>query len=127
LREAVAASTTYRGVLRALGLKNGSLGYVQRCILELGISTEHFAYMPRRQNKLCPDDRLRELVATSTSATAVLTALGVEPTGHNFFKFRRRVATLGLKTDHFLRQRKLDSASRDAGPTINFVQSLRRV
>lgn len=111
LRDAVAASKTYRGVLRALGLKNGSLGYVQRCILELDISTAHFANHPRRQNKLCSDERLRELVASSNSATTVLASLGVELTGHNFFKFRRRVAMLRINTEHFSRQRTTRSSS----------------
>jgi 5-methylcytosine-specific restriction endonuclease McrA len=106
LRDAVAASTTYRGVLRALGLKNGSLVYVQRCIIEAGLSTAHFAFAPRLQNKLCSDERLRELVPRCTSATEVLNELGIELSGHNFFKLRRRATALGISTDHFKRQRK---------------------
>lgn len=104
LREAVAASTTYRAVLRALGLKNGSLGYVQRCIAESELDTSHFKSPPPR-NRACPDDELRRLVAASASSTEVLEKLGLEPHANNFHRLNARIRNLGIDASHFTRRR----------------------
>jgi hypothetical protein len=104
LRDAVAAATTYRGVLRALGLKNGSLGYVQRCIAESELDTSHFKSRPPT-NRLCSDEELRRLVASSNSSTEVLEKLGLEVHGNNFHRLRARILNLDIDASHFSRAR----------------------
>lgn len=104
LRDAVAASTTYRGVLRALGLKNGSLGYVQRCIAESGCDTSHFTSQ-RPTNNGCSDDELRHHVASSASSTEVLQKLGLELHSNNFHRLSARIRNLAIDTSHFSGER----------------------
>jgi len=112
LQGAVAASTTYRGVLRALGLKYGSLGYVQRCIQTLGLSTSHFDKNPRARKQLCSDDELRAAVASSKTVTEVLTRIGVEPHSNSYNKLHRHIGQLGLATSHLSDARNRGKARR---------------
>jgi hypothetical protein len=100
LQDAVAASTTYRGVLRALGLKFGSLGYVQRCIQNLGVSTAHFDNNPRARKQLCSDEDLRAAVAASKTVTEVLTKIGVEPHSNSYNKLHRHIGQLRIDASH---------------------------
>src|SRR5258708_1177137 len=100
LRDAVAGSTTFRGVLRALDLKFGSLGYIQRCIQSLGLSTSHFAKNPRIQKQLCSDDALRESVASAKTLTEVLVRIGAEVHTNSYTKLHRQVGKLHLDTSH---------------------------
>jgi hypothetical protein len=104
LREAVAASVSLRAVLRALGLKNGSGGYVARCIAELAIDTSHFKSNVSPPARIS-DEQLRELVPKCGSATELLEAAGLTLHGSNFNRVRRRTAQLGIDTSHFKRGR----------------------
>jgi hypothetical protein len=110
LRSAVTQSTTYRGVLRALGLKFGSLGYLQRCIQDLKLSTAHFTKNPRRQKQLCSDEELREVIAKSRTMTEVLGAIGADVHSNSFYKLHRHVRQLGLDTSHLLDARNRANA-----------------
>jgi len=103
LAAAVTESTSYRGVMRRLGFKNGSHRYLQQRIASLGLDTSHFEHHP--QKRLCPDNQLRRVVAESNSYSDVLRALGVELKTVNFRRLRRRIGLLGLDTLHFRRAR----------------------
>jgi hypothetical protein len=114
LKQAVAESTSYRMVLRRLGLKDGSLRYLQTRIEESGLDTTHFAnHRLITFGRMCPDEQLRELVRKSFTSTDVLRKLGLEETSYNFHRLRRRVALLRLDTSHFTRSAVL----RDDRPT----------
>jgi hypothetical protein len=101
LREAVASSTSFTMVQERLGLRGGSHYIVQRRALELGLDTRHFTRAARGSS--WPDDAVREAIATSTTWTAALFKLGVQPGGGGYQKLRRRVRELGLDTGHFQR------------------------
>jgi hypothetical protein len=103
LRIAVEASSSYRGVLAKLGLREGSGRHVARQIERLGLDTSHFESHPKKQ--LCSDDTLRAAVAASSSCADVLRGLGLDQHTNNFFKLRRRMSVLGLDTSHFARAR----------------------
>jgi len=62
------------------------------------------------------DDKLRELVASSKSWSAVLRGLGLTPWGRNHFRIKARAEALSLATDHFtlVHRRDDDAALREA-------------
>lgn len=103
LRDAVASSTTYRGVLRALGLTNGSLGYIQRCISDRELDTSHF--VKSTSLLTCSIEVLRELVASSKSSTEVLEKLGLVVHSNNYRSLGNRTRAFGIDTSHFTRGR----------------------
>jgi hypothetical protein len=102
LRDAVASSTSLRGVARVLGFKNGSGGYLARRIAEVGLDTSHFT-----SNKTPPtratDEQLRLLIPSCATASEVLNALGLTIHGANFNNLRRRATQLGIDISHFAR------------------------
>lgn len=114
LREAVASSTTYRMVLRKLGLKNGSLGYLKRQIEKRDLDTSHFIHVAGPRTP-CSDDALRRLVPVARSATDLLVDLGLELHANNYRRIRKRITLLGLDASHFTR--RLDRISRSASWT----------
>lgn len=96
LRTAVAASRSWRGVLRKLGLTSPRTGreLKARCDV-LGIDYAHFGAGGRS------DEAVREAVAGSASWPEVLTALGYAPdSGSARASVRRRCAQLGLSVAH---------------------------
>src|SRR4051812_17954075 len=95
LREAVRRATSLIEVIRALGLKSGSGGYVARCINESGLDTSHFTSNINGP-RIASDERLRDLVPKCTSPTEMLDALGVELHSNNFIRLRKRIGLLGL-------------------------------
>jgi hypothetical protein len=104
LREVVAQSLSYRAVLRALGLRNGSLGYLQCCIAEAGLDTSHFKSNTKAPTRIS-DDQLRDLVPQAENATEVLRRAGLTIKASNFHRLRKRIATLGIDTSHWGRGR----------------------
>ena len=103
LRAAVAASTSYQGVLRALDLapSGGNHWSVKQRVSELGLETAHF----RRATPPFDDRELRAAVAASTSYVTTLERLGVALTGGTYLQLRRRIVRLALDTNHFRRRR----------------------
>jgi len=104
LRDAIASSTSYSMVLRTLGLRSGSLGYLKRQIDERGLDTSHFV-TKTPFHTAASDEALRRLVPTVQSSTELLMEMGVELQGNNFRRVRQRISELGLDTSHFTRAR----------------------
>jgi hypothetical protein len=61
------------------------------------------------------DDDLRKAVVTSFSIRAVLTEIGLTPSGGNYESIKKRIAEMGLDTSHFLGQAILRGSSHSYG------------
>lgn len=92
LRAAVAASRSWRGVLRHVGLTSPRYGRrFQRACDELGIDYGHF------RNRVFHDDQLREVLATAESWPEALQRLGyADESGSARASIRRHAVRLGL-------------------------------
>ncbi|HET6355137.1 HNH endonuclease [Streptomyces sp.] len=77
----------------------GSKRYIRAKMAEAGIDTTHFTSTRVRHT----EEKLRELVACSTSVAEVVRRLGISPVGGNHAHIGRRIAELGVNTSHFLR------------------------
>ncbi|GGV55913.1 hypothetical protein GCM10010294_01000 [Streptomyces griseoloalbus] len=102
LRKAAASATSMRGMARALGVPDDSRSraMLSRMLRARGIDVGHFAY----RRIALPEDRLRELVRTSTSYADVIRGLGLDVTDTNHRRVRRAAARLCLDTSHFTRR-----------------------
>ncbi|MGI5443564.1 HNH endonuclease [Streptomyces shenzhenensis] len=102
LRAAAETATSFRGMARALGVPDDSRSRAAlgRMVRAHGIATAHFSH--RRVS--IPEDRLREVVACSTSYADVMRSLGLEVNDTNHRRVRRAAARLGLDTSHFTRR-----------------------
>lgn len=111
LEEAAAAANSVRGVARSLGVPEDSRSRaaLARVLRLTGVDIEHFSH--RRLS--IPEDRLRSLVAHSTSYADVMRGLGLEVNDTNHRRIRRAVTRIGLDTRHFRRR----SWGRSARPT----------
>jgi hypothetical protein len=100
LREAVAASTSYKLVCRRLGLSEngGNMYHLRARARELGLDASHFGAGTIDR---CTDDDIRHAVASSMSFVGVFEVLGVRPGGTSNAKLRARIQELGLETTHF--------------------------
>ncbi len=100
LREAVAASTSYKLVCRRLGLREngGNMYHLRARARALGLDVSHFG---ARTIDRCTDDDIRHAVASSTSFVSVFEVLGVRPGGTSNMKLRARIRELVLETAHF--------------------------
>jgi hypothetical protein len=97
---AVAGSTSYRGVLRALGLGSGSGGYIKRHVDKVGLDTSHFRPHARFNAR---DEQLKELVSKHETATEILGALGLPVSTYHFNKLKRRLKLIGADASKFKR------------------------
>jgi hypothetical protein len=98
LRAAVAAQTSWRGVLRALGLvatSAGSMRTARRHADRLGISYAHFTGQRRWS-----DEALAGAVRESRSWSAVARALGLDG-GSSIAALKGHAVRLGLDYSHF--------------------------
>jgi 5-methylcytosine-specific restriction endonuclease McrA len=109
LAEAVAASTSLKGVFDALGLVPGGSQWqlVRALILELNLDTSHWRrpLQPDRVVVSWSDAELRDAVAASRSYADALRRLGSPPSGSANRRVREDVRRLGLDTSHFVGQR----------------------
>jgi hypothetical protein len=127
LLKAVTRETSWRGVLRELGLKptsTGSLRAVQRRATHLGLDTSHL-----RRNRKWSDLQLRDAVSRSTSWREVADLIGLSPNGGTAVRLKGHAVRLGLAIAHLeektplpsLEQLTLESQSaelRNAAPTV---------
>lgn len=92
LRAAVAATRSWRGVLRYVGLTSPRYGRrFQRACDDLGIDYGHF------RNRAFDDDQLRDVLATAESWPEALQRLGyAEESGSARATIRRHAVRLGL-------------------------------
>lgn len=135
LRSIVASARTYSAVLRELGLRKGSLRYLQTQIAKAGIDTSHLDARPT--DPLCGDEELTALVATSRSSSEILEKLGREPSTYNFHKLQQRMSRLDLDRSHFTRGRpsKVNRPTRWNDDTLrgavqtsrSFAETIRKV
>lgn len=108
LREAVAASTSWRAVVQRLRAEAG--GSSHRAVVVraevLGLDTAHFG-RPRARPSGSPDrrrwsdDELAAAVAEATSLKGVFDVLGLVPGGGQWQLVRQLILELGLETDHW--------------------------
>jgi hypothetical protein len=121
LRAAVATATTFKDVLRSLGLASpgGSHWDVRQRIEILGLDTSHFRY-PLRGRRAWSDADLSTAVAKSSSYADVVRSLGLELDTRTYSRIQRRIRLLRLDTSHFRRER-----SRPARPTRWTDENLR--
>ena len=96
LRDAVADSRSWNGVLRALDLRSTSFGRkLRNACNELDIDYSHFSSI------LATDARLREVIATSTDWTTALAVLGyAKGSGTARATVRKHCKRLGIETTH---------------------------
>lgn len=110
LEEAVAAATSLNGVFKHLGLSVGGSVWrrMQDHIVRLGLDTSHWnpgGVQPGRRGAKRPtpidDEALRRLLPDSRSLAQVIRGIGLDPAnGSDYRRVRRRIARLGLSTEH---------------------------
>jgi hypothetical protein len=94
LASAVAASRSWRGVMRELGLcvtSAGSIRIVKRHVSRLGLDTSHFSGQRRWS-----DAQLRRAVASAYSWTELLSELGLYGSADDRTRIKAHSARLGL-------------------------------
>ncbi|MEU8774062.1 HNH endonuclease [Streptomyces sp. NPDC048606] len=117
LLEAAARETsTWDDAVRWCGgtPSSGSRRYLRSRMREAGIDHSHFPTRWARHT----EERLREVVAASTSLAEVLGLLGVGNVGGNQAHIARRIRALGIDTSHFATARKARPKG-SLGPTLS--------
>ncbi|MFJ6796495.1 hypothetical protein [Streptomyces sp. NPDC091268] len=97
---------------------SGSRRYLRAKMREAGIDCSHFPTRWARHT----EERLRQLVAESTSISEVVSRLGISNVGGNQTHISRRISALGIDTSHFaeeplperVRQRYTEERLREA-------------
>ncbi|MFE4700558.1 HNH endonuclease signature motif containing protein [Streptomyces sp. NPDC056738] len=102
LRTAAAASTSVRGVARALGVPDDSRSRatLSRMLAVHRVDIGHFSH----RRPPVPEDALRDLVQSSTSYADVMRGLAMDVNDTNHRRVRRAASRLGLDTSHFKRR-----------------------
>jgi hypothetical protein len=127
LTDAVAASTSWRGVMRQLGLNTTSAGairIVRRHSVQLSLDTSHF-----RGKRRWSDSQLERAVTRSHSWDEVLVALGLSANSGNIRPhLKGHAVRLGLDMSHLSSGVRVEPSPcavtpalehlRDAGPAI---------
>ena len=113
LREVVAGNRSWRGVMRALGLKSSSFGpKLRNACNELDVDYSHF------RSILATDSRLREVITTSTDWPTALARLGyAKGSGTARATVRKHCARLGVDPSHL-------SPSPPRDPVVTAVDGL---
>ncbi|MFH8437615.1 HNH endonuclease [Streptomyces sp. NPDC085942] len=75
----------------------GSRSYLRKKMAEAGVDITHFTNTPVRHT----EEKLRVLVARSTSVADVVRGLGISPVGGNHAHITRRITALRIDTSHF--------------------------
>jgi hypothetical protein len=98
LRDAVARQSSWRGVLRALGLaatSGGSIGVVKRRAQDLGLDTSHFTGRRRWS-----DEELQDAIAISDSWPEVAQRLGLIKERRTGLRLKGDALRLGFDVSH---------------------------
>jgi transposase len=105
VEKAIAEAMTWRDVLDALGYRyhGKSIATIRKWTRRWGISTEHLSDHRGRPNARVTysEAELRRAVAASFSWAETLRRIGYCPSGGNWKTLKRRVAELGIATEHF--------------------------
>ena len=105
LAAAVAANTTLRGVVHALGLSYGSYDTLRRHIARLGLDASHIRAVEgstRRRPRSWSDDELLAVVRESTTYSQVMRRLGYVPSGGIHRWLKALIREHGISTEHFV-------------------------
>jgi hypothetical protein len=99
LEEAARTTTNWDDAVRWCGgtPTPGRRRYLRQKMAEANVDVSHFPARWARHT----EERLREVVAVSTSVKEVLRRLGINPVGGNHTHIGRRIAALGIDTSHF--------------------------
>jgi hypothetical protein len=102
-RAAIAGSSSWREILRALGLgyHGKNINTLRRWAARWGIPVDHLPDGRGAKPLQYGDGDLRTAIANSRSWAEALRRLGYCPSGGNWKTLRKRTAALGLSTDHF--------------------------
>jgi hypothetical protein len=121
LTEAVKASSSWRGVMRALDLNSTSAGairIVRRHAVRLGLDTSHF-----RGKRRWSDAQLRHAVLESRSWDEVLVALGLsDNSGNTRTHVKGHAARLGLDLSHLGSNAPVVSKPRGLEPDLRHLR-----
>ncbi|MDD9382362.1 HNH endonuclease [Streptomyces sp. ZAF1911] len=103
LEEAARSTKNFEEAVRWCGgtPTPGSRRYLRAKMTEAGVDFSHFPTQWVRHT----EERLRELVAVSTSVKQVVAGLGINQVGGNQTHISRRIAALGIDTSHFTTSR----------------------
>jgi hypothetical protein len=92
---AVAASTSWRGLMRALGLPQTSPQTILRAkqdVIRLNLNTSHFT-----KQRAWSDDQFKTAMAAAQSRSELITALGLQPGSNNgWTRVKANAVRLGL-------------------------------
>jgi hypothetical protein len=120
LISAVAASKSWRGVMRELGLcatSAGSIRIVKRHVSGLGLDTSHFSGQRRWS-----DAQLRRAVASAYSWTELLSELGLSGNADDRTRIKAHSARLGLDLDRLDPRHKGVSVQPEFKPDIKHLR-----
>ncbi|MGQ4387890.1 HNH endonuclease [Streptomyces sp. SAS_270] len=100
LEEAARETTNWDDAVRWCGgtPTPGSRRYLRQKMTESAVDVSHFPTRWVRHT----EERLREIVAASSSVKEVVRRLGISPVGGNHTHISRRIASLGIDTSHFV-------------------------
>jgi hypothetical protein len=112
LTNAVAASTSWRGLMRALGLPETSPQTILRAkqdVIRLDLNTSHFT-----KQRAWSDDQFKTATAAAQSRSELITALGLQPGSNNgWTRVKANAVRLGLDLS------RLETSDDTAQPTRN--------
>ncbi|MEV8533476.1 HNH endonuclease [Streptomyces sp. NPDC051211] len=117
LEEAARETKTWDDAVRWCGgtPTPGSRRYLRTKMTEFGVDTSRF---PARWAKHT-EERLRELVAVSTSVSEVVGRLGISQIGGNQTHISRRIAELGIDISHFIPHSRTPRPKGALGPVLS--------
>ena len=122
---AIAVASSWREVLDALGYEyhGKTIATIRKWAGRWGISTDHLSdHRGRPMRRLqYTQDELEEAVSASLSWAETLRRLGYCPTGGNSATLKKRVAELGISTEHF------DPYAASRGPRTSQRMSLEEI
>ncbi len=121
LKDAVEAATSWRDVMRALGLgvnSAGAIRIVKRHVLRLGLDTSHF-----RGKRAWSDAQLRRAVADAQSWDELLTALDLAPgNSDGLIRVRAQAVRLGLDLAHQENRTAHRTEPTEAKPDLKYLR-----
>ena len=121
LKDAVAASTTWRDVMRALGLgvnSAGAIRIVRRHVLRLGLDTSHF-----RGKRIWSDAQLRRAVIGAQSWDELLATLGLaQDNWDGRTRVKAQAVRLGLNVVHLENRSANSRRPAEAKPDLKYLR-----
>jgi len=121
LKDAVAAATNWRDVMRVLGLRADSAGAIRimkRHVIQLGLDTSHF-----RGKRIWSDAQLRRAVIDTQSWDELLTMLGLAPgSGDGRIRVKAHAMRLGLGLAHLGNPTENSAEPEELKPHLRYLR-----